>query len=331
MEQTKKNRILISGAYGFIGYHLTKFLLSKGYQVVSFGNTNLATERLFQDLKIVFKDNLQMYGKEITDTDGDVMVHLAASKSTSLTRDFDGNELLLNNISIDSDLMREFEIYQEKDPQRKLKFIYMSTAEVYGENFLRGSYLDEYSSCAVYPQNSYAYPISKICGEAFLNTGSWSFDWNIIRLQNPYGPLMGDKTLPVKLITAALNGEKIFRLDNPNDTRPYIYVSDVAEAVERVIHHGVNHRTYNLCGTKEIGIKALLQWFSDKYTGGSLKIDYDIDSLIYKGTHRHLDMARFNSEVGLKQFVSIEEGIDKTYDFYAKNLAVAKSMLSMGI
>ena len=110
----KKDKILITGGFGFIGYHLTNYLLSIQRNVIVFGNKSEHMKEPFRELEKKYGEKLELIEGDILEDDLHNLVHkennivgvfhLAAIKSTTQTRDKDNADLLLTNYSIDCEV-----------------------------------------------------------------------------------------------------------------------------------------------------------------------------------------------------------------------------------
>lgn len=141
--------------------------------------------------------------------------------------------------------------------------------------------------------------------------------YQIIRLSNPYGPGQnphGPLGLVTKLVYQAIHHEQIHIYGDGSVTRDYIYIDDAVQGILDILHRGAKNETYNL-GT---GIGASV--------GGVLSsiervIPEPVDVLYEAGRKVDvpvsvLDIARFRQISTIKSFVTLEDGIRRTAEFF---------------
>lgn len=336
-------RVLITGGFGFIGYHLTKALLARGYEVVVFGHRNQRTGRFFDELCKKYKDDIELIEGEMLDdelhkishTHDDItgVFHLAAVKMTTTTSDNDA-DLLGWNYGMDGEVIDFCESLHRHNKatarERRIKMLYMSTGEVYGATFLTGKKIEEDTMCTIAPKNrKYLYAVSKIMGEMSLNHTPYDFDFNIVRLQNPYGPLMDDRMLIPKMIREAINAKNTGSgsvMVATRDSRPYVYIDDVVKGLIAVYEKGQSKETYNVAG-EDINVGNLARLISNRYADGNMMVNGL--NAIGSGEHRSVSCKKI--ELLWSPDTSIEDGLDKMHEHYLKHDAVDRAMKQIGL
>lgn len=352
-----RNKILITGGYGFVGQHLARSSLERGHRVILYGHKP-KDEKPFKDMQREFTDTLTaecrlrlVYGEIVDDQfhqllheepDIAMVFHLAAMKTTTDTQDRAAGELLARNYDTDIEVVEFCESVisnREEGDARPVRLVYLSTGEVYGESFDTYPIIREETPCIVRPdQARFLYPVSKIVGEMTLKhsvkEGGWRFQWCIARLQNPYGPGMGTNMLIPKLLHAAIdaqqNGSSTFALKLPNDKRPYIYIKDVAHALNTIMDVGRNGETYNIAGLINWKMADVARMVVDMFAKDKLQI---ISEDSARGTTRGVSVSKFEAEMAgaMMPLTALGDGLQRTYDWYAKQYAVEKSMREFGI
>lgn len=219
---TKK--ILITGACGFIGSHLTEFFLGKGFKVLAYDLYNskgsygwLREQKDNNNLKVVlgdirdFKSTLKIVEKV------DYVFHLAALISIPYSYSAPYS-FFQTNVEGTYNLL-------EACSKLKKKIIITSTSEVYGSGKIFPMNED-------HPLNAQSpYAASKISADQLSLSFNKTFDTkvNIIRPFNTYGPRQSSRAIIPNIIKQALVGTKI-DLGNINSQRDLMYVSDLCEA-----------------------------------------------------------------------------------------------------
>jgi len=226
--------ILVTGGAGFIGSHLSRYLISKGHKITildNFSNSSPANIRdmlLNKQVKLVKGDVRD--AKLISDvTDGiDTIFHLAAQihidKSILEPKEtFEVNVLGTLNI-LEVALKRDFK-----------KIVFASTSEVYG-TVLNGSITEEHP---LNPQSPYA--ASKAAADRLCYAYSKTYGMNvsIIRNFNTYGPFQKDtgygSVIPI-FIRRVLENKPPIIYGSGDQTRDFMYIEDAVRAYDIVMN-----------------------------------------------------------------------------------------------
>jgi len=195
------------------------------------------------------------------------------------------------------------------------RFIHVSTDEVYGESAYDENHATEHSSLLL-PTNPYS--ASKAAAEhiALSYHKSYKFPIIITRSNNIYGPHQYPEKVIPKWILLLQQGKKCPIHGNGSNVRAFLYVTDVANAFEVILHKGELGHIYNISSTDEMTNLDLCRYLIKKfgYEDVSSYMEYTEDRAIN-------DLRYFISDeklraMGWSQKVSFEEGITKTMDWY---------------
>jgi UDP-glucose 4-epimerase len=318
-------KVLITGGAGFIGLHLAKRLILEGFYVDLLDN--FSRGKLDEDLKIIIeKCNVNLIKIDLLDKDSidkldkdyDYIFHFAAILGVKNVID-KPLEVLSHNTLL------TINILSLTQKQRKLKlFIYSSTSEIYAgtlENNLLKIPTPE-NSIIVLPEIKNprtSYMLSKIYGEAICQHANIPF--LIIRPHNVYGPRMGSAHVIPQLLEKAHNGQDKGCLEvySTDHSRTFCYISDAIEQIYLLMHNEkAIGKTLNLGSQKpEITIKNLSQKIIN-IVGKDLLIK---SMPVTQGSpSRRSPEMRLNSEIsGFNSKVSLDDGINFTYQWYLKN------------
>jgi len=225
-----KNKILITGATGFIGSHLTECLVEKGYNVVAFDRYNsnndwgwLEESKCKNEFEVILGD-IRDYDSVYKSLKGcDVVFHLAAligipysyiSPLAYLRTNVEGTYNILEaskNLSLDQILIT-------------------STSETYGT--AKYVPIDENHP----PEGQSPYSASKIAADqlAISYYRSFNVPVKIVRPFNTYGPRQSARAIIPTIISQLLNGKTEIELGNLSPTRDLTYVKDICNGFEEI-------------------------------------------------------------------------------------------------
>lgn len=221
---------LITGGAGFIGSHLTNQLLSLGHRVIivdNFSTGRLENITPHQNLKLLAKDILTCQPEDFTEPiDG--IAHLAATASVP-TSWFNPLSAHHNNLSA---TIWVIELCQRLNIPR---LVYTSSAAVYGEQSCL-PILEDQPTSPIAP-----YGWQKLFSEQYasLFASKVGFSFVGLRLFNVFGP----RQLPdsnysgvISIFTKSISqGKPLIMYGDGQQTRDFIYVKDVANALKQAL------------------------------------------------------------------------------------------------
>lgn len=250
-----KENVLITGGAGFIGSHVSDLLIEHGYNVFVIDNlssgfdSNLNKNSKFYNLDInspqlenVFKENKIDY-----------IFHFAAQASVSFSTKYpteDANENILGSINV----LKFAKKYGVK------KFITASTAAVYGiPEYLP---VDEThkTTCLSF------YGLSKITMEKYVEL--FGVNFIIFRFANVYGPRQsahGEAGVVAIFADKMKDNQEISIHGDGEQTRDFVYVSDVAQACLRAIQSEIKNEIINVSTNESISVNKLFELMSKEY------------------------------------------------------------------
>ena len=254
-----KNKILITGATGFIGSHLSELCVEKGFQVVAFDRYNpnnhwgwLEDSKYKNDMNIILGD-VRDYDSVTKAMHGCNMVfHLAAligipysyvSPLAYLRTNVEGTYNVLQSA-------KNLDIEQ---------ILVTSTSETYGS----AKYVPINEEHPLIGQSPYA--ASKIAADQLALSYYLSFGLpiKIVRPFNTYGPRQSLRAIIPTIITQGLNGNGKIKLGNVSPTRDFLYVKDVCEGFLEICKSDkLFGNVVNIGNNTEISIKDLVKKIS---------------------------------------------------------------------
>jgi NAD dependent epimerase/dehydratase len=215
-------RVLVTGADGFIGSHLTEMLVAKGYQVKALSQYNSFNNwGWLEDVK--YNEEIEVLTGDIRDPhyckhftkDVDIIFHLAALIAIPYS-------YVAPDSYVDTNIKGTLNICQAAKENGNIRVIHTSTSEVYGT----AQYVPIDEKHPLQPQSPYS--ATKIAADAMAMSFYSAFELpvTIARPFNTYGPRQSARAVIPTIITQIANGAKEIKLGDLNLTRDFNYVED---------------------------------------------------------------------------------------------------------
>jgi len=218
-------KILITGAAGFIGSHLTEYLVSKGYDVRAFVHYNSQNNWGWLEGSNV-KNEIEVITGDIRDYDSvynavkgtDVVFHLAALIGIPYS-------YISPKAYIETNITGTYNILQSCRELNVQQLLTTSTSETYGT----AQYVPIDENHPMVGQSPYS--ASKIAADQIAISYYRSFELpvKIVRPFNTYGPRQSARAIIPTVITQLLNGNEQIKLGNLSPTRDLTFVKDTCK------------------------------------------------------------------------------------------------------
>ena len=309
-------RVLVTGGYGFVGSFVAERFYREGWDVSILDNLSTG-RKAYADFKhrsyVMSVEDPAC--EEVFRSGGfDVVVHLAAQTDVSSSLE-DPQEDARSNVLGLVNVLNLSAKYGVK------KVIFSSSAAVYG--LQEGVPIRESAPCA--PISPYG--ISKWTGEQYLLKWRELFGLETLcfRIANVYGPRQGhggEGGVVSAFIRRVLAGEELTIYGDGEQTRDFIYVGDVADAVYRAALSDLSG-VYNLSTGKEISVNELAETIARLHGEPVRKIHRDPRP----GDIRRsaLDSSRLRRDLDWAPRYSFQEGLAKTYEWFRDQMRKASS------
>jgi dTDP-glucose 4,6-dehydratase len=240
-------RILITGAAGFLGSHLTDLLLSQGHEVVGVDNFITGKDQNIAHLKGNAKYSFVRADViEPLRVDGHVdrIYHMASPASPIGYVKHQVATLKVNSQGTWNLL--------ELSLEKKARFLMASTSECYGDPAVHPqpeSYWGNVNPIGLRSMYDEAKRFSEACTMAYHRERK--ADTRLIRIFNTYGPRMDpyDGRVVISFIRQALNNEPITVFGDGTQTRSLCYVTDLVRGINLVMESDF-HEPINLGNPK---------------------------------------------------------------------------------
>ena len=306
-------RVLITGAAGFLGSHLTDRFLADGHSVV--GLDNFVTGHPDNIAHLIGHDRFALIRHDIstfTYVGGplDGVLHFASPASP-----IDYLELPIQTLKVGS-LGTHNALGVAK--AKGARFFIASTSEVYGDPLVHPQTESYWGNVnPVGPRG--VYDEAKRFAEAITMAYHTyhGLDTRIIRIFNTYGPRMRprDGRVVSNFIVQALTGEPLTVYGDGSQTRSFCYVSDEVEGIYRLFMTG-DHNPTNIGNPDEYTVKQLAELVVE-LTGSASPIVYEPlptdDPKV-----RNPDITRARAMLGWEPSVNVREGLARTIEHFAR-------------
>jgi|TARA_B100002003_G_scaffold51181_1_gene46401 dTDP-glucose 4,6-dehydratase len=309
------SRIVITGAAGFIGSHLTEHLLQQNNQVIGIDNLSTGDKRNLDHLRD--DKRFEFIEQDVTkyiEVGGlvDTVLHWASPASP-----IDYLELPIQTLKVGA-LGTHNALGLAKS--KNASFVLASTSEVYGdplEHPQKESYwgnVNPIGPRGVYDEAKRFAEAMTIAYHRYhgLNT-------KIIRIFNTYGPRMrinDGRAIPT-FIGQALRQEDVTIFGRGTQTRSFCYVTDLVDGILRLIDSNI-HQPVNIGNPTEMSIEEIARMIIEM-TNSSSQIVFqplpEDDPKIRKP-----DITRAQTQLGWSPKVSITDGLTETINFFKKEL-----------
>lgn len=314
-----KKKVLVTGADGFIGSHLTEHLIAEGYEVRAFVLYNSFNSWGWLDtIPKETLDKIEIFTGDVRDPNAvkeavkgcHKVFHLAALIAIPYSY-YAPDAYVQTNVS------GTLNILQACRDQGVERLLVTSTSEVYGTAMYVP--IDE-----KHPKQAQSpYSATKIGADALADSFYRSFDLpvTIVRPFNTYGPRQSARAIIPTVITQALNGMEEIKLGALDPTRDLLYVKDTVRGFETISNTPelIGHEV-NIATNSEVSIGDLAKTIIDQINPQA-RITLDEQRLrpsksevnrLYGDNSKLMSMSEW------KPIFSLEQGIAECIDWFGK-------------
>ena len=280
---------IVTGAAGFLGFHLTTELLKLNYKVIGLDNYVTGSKINISDLQkssyfeFIEMDVTQVWPQELLNNKIEQVFHFASIASPHLFESKGLEIMLANSVGLKNAI--------DFADSCKARLIFASTSEVYGSSLEK--LLHESNWGVVNPHGPRSsYDESKRFGEALIYTCNKknNTQHGIVRIFNTYGPRMhrADQRVVNEFIKNALTNKDLVIFGDGKQTRSFCYVDDLIAGILKYASLSVTE-PINIGNDAETSIESLAQFiqhsvkssskivYSDKRTDDPLKRKPDLE------------------------------------------------------
>jgi len=310
-------KILITGATGFIGSHLTELCVEKGYDVVAFDRYNpnrnlgwLEKSKYQKDINFIFGDIRDYDSVLKAIKDCKIVFHLAALIGIPYS-------YVSPLAYIKTNVEGTYNILEASKNLGVNQTIITSTSETYGS----AAYIpiDE-----KHPFSAHSpYSASKISADhlAMSYWNSFQLPIKIVRPFNVYGPRQSGRAVIPSIIIQAINSKNEIKLGNVSPSRDFTYVSDTCNAlIEILAVKSLFGNSINIGSNNEYTIEDIAKKIISKVSSKANIIKEEKRTRSKRSELSRLvcDNSKILKHTKWKPKIDINQGLDFTIDWFKK-------------
>ncbi len=312
--------VLVTGATGFIGSHLTRRLVEEGARVHALTST---VSSVYPVRLLDIRDQISLHGANLNDSGAleavvsehtpRVVFHLGAYTHV-------GKSWARMDECVQTNIQGTVNLLQALSRTTYDRVIYTSSSEVYGDVAVPFR-----EDTPVRPLSPYS--VSKYAGEVFCRMLRKGKGWPVVVVRpfNAYGPAQSPDRIIPEIIVKALRGEDLL-MTQGRQTREFNYVGDLVDGfLKAAIAPGIEGEVFNLGGGEEIAIRDLAVTILDLMDN---PIEAQIGALPDRPTEiwsMRSDVTKAREQLGIEPARPLREGLEQTIAWYRQELEQSSS------
>ncbi len=311
-------KILVTGGCGFIGSNFIRYFLEShpGDSVINVdkltyaGNlenlSDLSDHPRYQFVRADIAEAPRM--EERISGGIDAIVNFAAESHVDRSIE-DPGAFMKTNVFGTFVLL---EAVRKVLPKQRIRFLHISTDEVYGSLGETGAFTEE---TPLAPNSPYS--ASKTAADLLVRAyhRTYGLPGLITRCSNNFGPYQFPEKLIPLMISNAIEDRELPIYGDGMHVRDWIYVEDHCRALDAVLHYGKEGEVYNVGGRSEKPNLSVAQTILDRLGKPRSLIRFVTDRPGHDRRYA-INFSKIESALGWKPSVSFEEGIRRTVEWY---------------
>jgi nucleoside-diphosphate-sugar epimerase len=313
-------RVLVTGASGFIGSHLTRRLIAEGAQVHALTS---AVSSVYPTRLLEVRDRITLHEASLADRGA---LHLVAADArpavvfhlgayTHVGKSWQRvDECIQVNIQGTVNLLMALE------PIGVARLVNVGTSEIYGDVDVPFR-----EDGPVHPISPYS--VSKHAAEEYCRLFAEARSWPIVRVRpfNAYGPMQSPDRVVPEIVTRALQRQPL-PMTTGQQTREFNFVEDLVDGMVRAaVAAGAEGRLFNLGCGREVSMRDLAGLILS-LLGDPIAADFGgLPARPTEIPRMYADTQRAEQDLGWRATTSLEDGLARTIEWYRSTLAAGRS------
>ncbi|GBE92547.1 NAD-dependent epimerase/dehydratase family protein [Nostoc cycadae] len=308
-------KIIVTGAAGFIGSHITEVLLQQGEEVIGIDEfndyydpilkrKNIAYLSCWSNFKLI-EGNIQFLDWQTLLKDVEIIYHQAAQAGVRASWGEGFRAYTERNINSTQVLLEA-----AKDAKKLKRLVFASTSSVYGD----AETLPTHESICPHPVSPYG--ITKLAAERLCGLYQKNFAVPIVALRyfTVYGPRQRPDMAFHKFFKAILQDEAIPIYGDGQQTRDFTFVSDVVAAnLAAASEEAAVGKILNIGGGSRVVLTEVLDTMAE-IVGQPIKKNY-IEKAMGDARHTAADISQAQKILGYQPQVSLREGLAQEWQW----------------
>jgi UDP-glucose 4-epimerase len=303
--------VLVTGGAGFIGSHVVDRLNAAGQRPRIFDlrrsphHPRGAVPEVRGDLADLARLTRSMRGC-------DAVVHLAAAADVARVRDAPTE-------AEERNARGTLNVLEAARRAGVRRVVYASTIWVYSDSGVGP--VDE--TVPLHPP-AHLYTATKLAGELYCHSYHelYGLEYTILRFGIPYGPRARPSAVIPRFVSRALAGEPLTVAGDGRQSRRFVYVEDLADAVVLALAPVAANRVYNLVGSDDVTVAEVAETVRDVVGGGDV---VRIPARTGDFAGAPVSGARAEEELGWTPSTPFREGVRRYVEWHMNSEAPARS------
>lgn len=327
-------KILVTGGTGFIGSAVVRLAIARGHSIVNVDALTYAA--CLENVASVEKHpsyafeqvdirNRMAVDKVFLKHQPNAVMHLAAESHVDRSID-NPTDFIETNINGTFNMLEASRIFwQSHGRPETFRFHHISTDEVFGS--LPSDPSVKFTENTPYEPRS-PYSASKACSDHLVRAWHETYGLPVVltNCSNNYGPYQfPEKLIPVVILNA-MAGKPLPIYGDGGNIRDWLYVEDHADALLLVLEKGTEGRSYNIGGEEERAnlelveiLCGVLDRLKPREKGSYSDLITFVEDRPGHDARYAIDPTRMLDELKWQPSVTVEEGLEKTVQWYLEN------------
>lgn len=322
------NKVIISGSAGFIGFHLAKKLINMGFDVIGVDSLNDAYDVRLKNLRLSQLSNNKNYEfhelnlsdpnsisqLQTLNTQAQTFYHMAARAGVRQSF-LEPYSYVLDNTVATTNVANFCKVTGVSS------LILASTSSIYGDS--GDNLMRENKDERIQPPSVYA--STKLSGEILAKTILDESDTKVLipRFFTVYGPYGRPDMSILRFIHWIINREEVQVFGNGEQRRSFTYVDDVISALVKVMNHNSSD-TFNIGSNNTVSLNRVIEIIED--STGIKSIVVNKERAIKDPDVVKPDLSHIKQTLDWEPTTLIDQGVQKTVEWYLENIELLKSL-----